>query len=246
MADTGAPGFIPLYDDTTSFAPIQDPFNGTSQAVNAALIAMQKTVAPTVANQAARDALYPTPTQGNRVLRADLGWEEMYYTLYNSGTNPGGATPAGWYPIAGVKAGGKVLRAVTTVTFPAITWTLVTGSSDLVPAGGKAATGVSAYNGTWVAPFAGMWKVEAQISVNAAVSIFLAVKKNSTTLDTANAVVLNTAAGASGLTAANVSGTVKLAAGDILRLAVFPSASAPWNTTDVLSFFGIEFVEPVR
>lgn len=35
--DTGAPGFIPLYDDDTSFAPIQDPFNGISQAINAAL-----------------------------------------------------------------------------------------------------------------------------------------------------------------------------------------------------------------
>src|SRR3954470_13706106 len=35
--DTGAPGFIPLYDDDTSFAPIQDPFNGISQALNGAL-----------------------------------------------------------------------------------------------------------------------------------------------------------------------------------------------------------------
>lgn len=35
--DTGAPGFIPLYDDDTSFAPIQVPFNGISQAMNTAL-----------------------------------------------------------------------------------------------------------------------------------------------------------------------------------------------------------------
>lgn len=35
--DTGAPGFIPLYDDTTSFAPIQNPFNGISSALNNAL-----------------------------------------------------------------------------------------------------------------------------------------------------------------------------------------------------------------
>ena len=53
----------------------------------------------TVADQAARDALYPTPVQGDRVYRADGGLEEAYFALYNASTNPGGATPAGWYPV---------------------------------------------------------------------------------------------------------------------------------------------------
>jgi hypothetical protein len=52
-----------------------------------------------VADAAARDVLYPSPVQGNAVFRADLGYEEIYYGLYNSSTNVGGATPAGWYPM---------------------------------------------------------------------------------------------------------------------------------------------------
>jgi hypothetical protein len=50
-----------------------------------------------VANQSDRDAQYPTPGQGMRVWRTDLGAEEAYYGLYNVSTNPGGRTPAGWY-----------------------------------------------------------------------------------------------------------------------------------------------------
>lgn len=51
-----------------------------------------------VANQTERDAQYPTPQQGMSVYRLDLGTQEIYYGLYNVSTNPGGKTPAGWYP----------------------------------------------------------------------------------------------------------------------------------------------------
>lgn len=57
-----------------------------------------KAAAPrTVASASARDALFPSPVQGNSVFRSDLGYEERYYAAYNSSTNPGGRTPAGWY-----------------------------------------------------------------------------------------------------------------------------------------------------
>lgn len=56
---------------------------------------------PTTANATTRDAMYPTPQQGNKVFRNDLGFEETYYALYNVSTNPGGKTPAGWYREAG-------------------------------------------------------------------------------------------------------------------------------------------------
>ena len=52
----------------------------------------------TVANAAARDALYPSPVQGNRVFLSDLGMEQTYFGLYNLSTNPGGRVAAGWYP----------------------------------------------------------------------------------------------------------------------------------------------------
>lgn len=55
-----------------------------------------------VANQAARDAMYPTPIQGNAVWRNDLGYAETYYTLYNSSTNTGGhPNGPGWFPTTG-------------------------------------------------------------------------------------------------------------------------------------------------
>jgi hypothetical protein len=50
-----------------------------------------------VANQTERDAQYPTPAQGMRVYRTDLGITQIYYGLYNSSTNIGGRTAAGWY-----------------------------------------------------------------------------------------------------------------------------------------------------
>jgi len=42
-------------------------------------------------------------TQGLRVWRADLGYEEQYYALYNAGTNANGAKAAGWYPAPGAE-----------------------------------------------------------------------------------------------------------------------------------------------
>lgn len=50
-----------------------------------------------VANEAKRDAKFPTPVQGNQVWREDLGATETYYALYNVSTNPGGRSAAGWY-----------------------------------------------------------------------------------------------------------------------------------------------------
>lgn len=49
-----------------------------------------------VASAAERDALYPTPIQGNSVYRSDLGYRQTYFAAYNGTTNPGGRTPAGW------------------------------------------------------------------------------------------------------------------------------------------------------
>jgi hypothetical protein len=48
-----------------------------------------------------RDAIFTAPVQGMTVFNNALGWNETYYELYNVSTNPGGATPAGWYPNTG-------------------------------------------------------------------------------------------------------------------------------------------------
>jgi hypothetical protein len=67
-----------------------------------------------VASQAERDAQYPTPGQGMRVYRTDLGVTQTYYGLFNASTNPGGMDPAGWYNQE--KSAGLVPMRPTTVT----------------------------------------------------------------------------------------------------------------------------------
>lgn len=59
---------------------------------------------PKVASQAERTALFPTPTQGDRVWRSDLQREEGYYALY-SASNLAGRQTAGWAPSASVVIG---------------------------------------------------------------------------------------------------------------------------------------------
>lgn len=51
-----------------------------------------------VASSAARDALFTSPAQGDRVFRTDLQVEEIYFAVYNASTNVSGAKTAGWFP----------------------------------------------------------------------------------------------------------------------------------------------------
>lgn len=85
------------------------------QIVNTTVVnPMVKALATTtVADQAARNALFPSPAQGNSVWRNDLGFEERYYAAYNASTNPGGRTPAGWYS---TQQGGLVPITPATIT----------------------------------------------------------------------------------------------------------------------------------
>jgi hypothetical protein len=69
-----------------------------------------------VADAAARNVLYPSPVQGNAVFRNDLGVEETYYGLYNSSTNVGGATPAGWYPMSRLLFAASATRSLVSGT----------------------------------------------------------------------------------------------------------------------------------
>jgi hypothetical protein len=50
-----------------------------------------------VESEAERDALYPTPIQGNTVFRTDLGAKQTYYAAWNGASNIGGKPTAGWY-----------------------------------------------------------------------------------------------------------------------------------------------------
>lgn len=78
---------------------------------------------------AERDERYPAPFQGLRVIRLDKGWEEMYYETYNAATNPGGASPAGWYPLGNGPTLIGISKGNTTLINGTWTW-LNTGTGD--------------------------------------------------------------------------------------------------------------------
>lgn len=84
--------------------------------VEAALVAAQIPPAQPMsivvaASEGARNAHWGIPdsetarlalqNKGATTVRTDRGWTERYYATYNAATNPGGSTPAGWYPVEG-------------------------------------------------------------------------------------------------------------------------------------------------
>lgn len=92
------PENLPYPDPGTTLTPLETHFAALAEAVQDGFDAIRTSTAPPVASDAARNALYPTPIQGNAVFRLDRGYTERYYGEYSSGGNPGGRTPADWYP----------------------------------------------------------------------------------------------------------------------------------------------------
>jgi len=90
-----------------------------------------------VANQSERDAQYPTPGQGMRVYRTDLGVTQTYYGLYNASTNPGGRDVAGWY---------NTEKSVGLVPIQPSTVTAVGGTATANSLGAITVTNCSAIN----------------------------------------------------------------------------------------------------
>ena len=130
-----------------------------------------------VADAAARDVLYPSPVQGNAVFRNDRGWAEQYYGLYNASTNPGGANPAGWYPV-----NGRLPKIVLQLTGG-----ITIGTSLAVPTGTPTAIyndGFAAPSG-WVvtAPLDGLYKVTYSVTTGSGGSALVIgeIRRGSTT-----------------------------------------------------------------
>ena len=82
--------------------PLATQFANLANSTETALNTGFAKVGRTFASAAARNAVFTSPVQGDRVFRSDLGHEETYFGLYNAGTNPNGASVAGWYATGGV------------------------------------------------------------------------------------------------------------------------------------------------
>lgn len=87
------------YSDNSE--PLSVAENSEQQAVSVgdALEKVKLNTSIICTDQAQVDEVYPNPVQGDRVYRADLGVEQMYFEGYNSVLNKYGKRIAGWYAI---------------------------------------------------------------------------------------------------------------------------------------------------
>lgn len=110
---------IPYPDGNSNYTPLQDWFAGIANGVEAALNTGLGG-APRIANSdSERNIIYPSPVQGNTVLRPDKGYTEQYFGTYDVSTNPAGRTPSGWYPVTPSPRGG----------LPVMPFAIATGST---------------------------------------------------------------------------------------------------------------------
>lgn len=80
--------------DAASLTAVSSMMAGTSQDVFDNVISPG--MIPKVADVAGRSAVYPSPEQGDRVFRQNVGYTETYFDVA-SVSNVGGRATAGWY-----------------------------------------------------------------------------------------------------------------------------------------------------
>lgn len=155
-----APDGIQYPDSDSSFTPLYTYFAALAQSTQDAITGLRGATAPPVGSAAARNALYPTPVQGNSVLRLDLGYTERYFGEYSAGGNPGGATPAGWYPTSGSMPAGVMKRTSTACAFGNATYAVMSQNAYWSStATGAHIGGGMTYNDGFVIPVSGVYRV---------------------------------------------------------------------------------------
>lgn len=164
MSALTSPDNIVYPVSTDQVAPLESVLASMASSMQSAITGQRKYYSTVMADQAARDAAFPNAVQGDRVFRADKGWEEGFFALY-SATNPGGATPAGWYPLSGNLPIGIAKRTGGVLNSPADTYTNIGSDaawSGATTGGGVLRGGMTYVNG-FVVPIAGVYIVSWQL-----------------------------------------------------------------------------------
>lgn len=204
-----------------------------------------QTAAPiTVSGVTERNSIFPSPQQGVSVFRNDLGVIERYYALYNASTNPGGATPAGWYPD---KAFGVALRNVSsTLSITGGAYNNISGNTHWQTL--DTAGGVAGYNNGWTIPFTGVWRVTFRVQGLPASQHYSGWRVNNTTAPGSWSFLY----GGLALDATTNGGvsvaTRELNSGDVLTLFAYQATTGNWpieSTIDAGSW-EIEFLGPKK
>jgi hypothetical protein len=233
-------------DGTSNLTPLQDWFsaiaNGVENALNTGLGG-----APRLANSdSERAAIFPSPVQGNTVLRPDKGYTEQYFALYNAGTNPAGATPAGWYPVAGVMPYETIKgKTMANVPVSGSVWFLI----DRFYFDADSTSGHFQTPGTnylFRAGLAGRYKIEVQLGIGVAnIGSIHALKKNSVTLDTTASVAVQNNTVYGGVGGVTLNAEAWLNAGDGISLTNWFSAGGA-SLVDIMNWSATaRFISPI-
>lgn len=200
------------------------------------------------ASSAARTSALASPTQGMRSFLSDSNSYWQYYEAYNSATNPGGASVAGWYPVEGtVLFAGK--RSNTGASIPSGAYTVLSFNT-FACAGSTTNTDTIAINSatapsTFTVRKAGWYSVGYNVpipawSTTAGANRGAAVNRNSTTSTTGR--LMQDATGPTGDIISSEGASFLLAAGDVLRFWLFQDSgvAATNNETN----FSITYLRP--
>lgn len=173
----------------------------------------------------------PTPFEGQLIYETDTGFMQ----IWRAGA---WASIGNRFPVRGA-----VRRKPVSSSIAGNAWAALTD-----PAQWEAETppqGLPAFNGTWVIPVTGRYRVEAGIQVGAAVPIILGVGRNNAAPGL-GMIFSGTFSGTAGWTAGSIIRTVLLQANDVLRLHFYGTyaGGAGW-TTENTSWFNVELVEQI-
>lgn len=261
---------IPYPDSQTQVYRLGDELRQMAGGVEAALIAagvpavtnLDRAVCPTVA---ARDAHFGVPstpaarlalqTRGAECVRLDTGYTERYYADYDAAANPGGATPAGWYPTSGALPYAVLRRPTAAIAVPNQLAALIPfGETSTSHVGGGM---IATQSGVRV-PLAGVYAVEASIifDLNGSGLRFAMISRNGKAdadrlaygpLLPGVSIAYNPA-----VTAAKV----RLAAGDLLNVYAWQSSGAALNIMgapnasqthiDPAQYLSVKFISPAH
>jgi hypothetical protein len=233
---------IPYPDPTDKPKDAAAHFQGIANGVEAALQAASippviSSATMVAASAAARDAYWGTPTlladqltlqnRGATTIRTDTGWTERYFAPYNATTNPGGATPVGWYPVSGNVPAGLAKRTATAVSAGNAAYANMSATAGWTTAGTGLLAGGMTYANGFVIPVAGLYEVGWSILQGGGASIgIVGIARNAPGTVGGNLLYAIATMQNGGAYNASGAGIVELAAGDLLTLWGYGNAAA--------------------
>ena len=202
------------------------------------------------ASATARTSALASPNQGMVSHLTDSNTMWQYYEVYNSGTNPGGASVAGWYPLEGtILFNGK--RSNTGVSIPDNAYTVLSFNTFSCSGGTSNTTTIQINSATAPSTFtvrnAGWYQVTGAMrnpawSSTAGTARAIAGNRNSTTYSS-NCFLQNSNGDPGGIASlCNDSAVVLLAAGDVIRFFVFQNSGGAATNSD--TNFTIQYLRP--